>query len=80
MAEGELPPRTVANAHSHSFETGILITSGQARVFFGDDLRAFIDVKHGDFLTIPENLVHCPVNFADEVMRYVVARATGVED
>src|SRR5207247_9802484 len=45
MAYGELPPHLVASPHAHDFETAIYILSGRVRVFFGDDLREFVDVE-----------------------------------
>src|SRR5580698_5846780 len=80
MAYGKLPGKSVASAHRHEFETGIYIVAGRVRVFFGDALRDFEDVKAGDFLTIPAGLTHGPVNMWDELLVYIVARATPVED
>lgn len=80
MAYGHLPPRLVASPHAHEFETAIYILSGRVRVFFGDDLRTFVDVEADDFLFIPANLMHGPVNMSDQPMVYIVARAAAIED
>lgn len=75
MAVGVLSPGSKAAAHKHPYETAILILSGRARVYYGDELEGLVDIAAGDFLYIPADLAHSPETFGEEAMRYVVARA-----
>ncbi len=79
MAYGELPPGIKAAAHWHPFETAIYIVSGKVRVYYGEDMAEYVDVRGGDFLTIPADVPHGPENRSDTPMTYIVARAAAAE-
>lgn len=74
MAHGMLPPGIKAEPHYHPFETTIYILSGTVRVFFGDKEEEFVDVSAGDFIYIPKEVVHSPINIGEIPMEFVVAR------
>lgn len=71
-----IPPNGKAVAHYHDgYETVIYIIQGQAETKYGKDLEHSIMNEAGDFLFIPPNLPHQPVNLSDtEEVIAVVAR------
>lgn len=71
-----IPPGGKAVAHYHDgYETAIYILQGRAETRYGQDLEQSTINEAGDFLFIPPNLPHQPVNLSDtqEVIA-VVAR------
>jgi uncharacterized RmlC-like cupin family protein len=71
-----IPPGGRAVAHYHDgFETAIYIIQGRAETKYGHDLELSTINEAGDFLFIPPNLPHQPINLSDtqEVIA-VVAR------
>jgi uncharacterized RmlC-like cupin family protein len=71
-----IPPGGRAKAHRHAgHETAIYLLEGRAVVWFGEQLQSRVDVGPGDFLYIPPDVPHVPVNASDtEWARGVVAR------
>ena len=71
-----IPPGGQATAHYHDgYETAIYIVQGRAETKFGENLEQSIINEAGDFLFIPPNLPHQPVNLSDtEEVIAVVAR------
>lgn len=71
-----IPPGGRATAHYHDgYETTIYIIQGKAETRYGNDLEHSIINEAGDFLFIPPNLPHQPVNLSDtEEVIAVVAR------
>ena len=71
-----IPPGGRANAHYHqAHETAIYVISGEAGMWFGDDLREHLTVKAGEYLYIPAGVPHQPYNpSADEPCTAVLAR------
>lgn len=71
-----IPPGGAAQPHLHrGYETAIYILEGDVRTFYGHDLRESIVNQAGDFLFIPANLPHQPVNLnSDRPARAIVAR------
>ncbi len=71
-----IPPGGRAVAHYHDgFETTIYIIQGKAETRYGKDLEHSTINEAGDFLFIPPNLPHQPINLSDtEQVIAVVAR------
>jgi uncharacterized RmlC-like cupin family protein len=71
-----IPPGGKAVAHYHNgYETAIYIVKGRAETKYGPNLEHSSINEAGDFLFIPPNVPHQPVNLSDtdEVLA-VVAR------
>lgn len=71
-----IPPGGRARAHVHAgHETAIYLISGQALVLHGDGLHHRDEMVAGDFMYIPANVPHLPINpSASEDAVAVVAR------
>ena len=71
-----IPPGGKAVAHYHDgYETVIYIIAGKAETRYGHNLEHSTINEAGDFLFIPPNLPHQPVNLSDtEQVIAVVAR------
>lgn len=71
-----LPPRGRAKAHLHErHETAIYVISGETITYFGERLEQQFVSRAGDFVYIPANMPHLPVNpSATESAVAVVAR------
>jgi len=71
-----IPPGGKAIAHYHDgYETTIYIIQGRAETKYGANLEHSTINEAGDFLFIPPNLPHQPVNLSDtEEVIAVVAR------
>ncbi len=60
-----IPPGGKAVAHYHNgYETAIYIVKGRAETKFGENLEQSSINEAGDFLFIPPNVPHQPVNLA----------------
>ncbi|MFV1983422.1 MAG: cupin domain-containing protein [Thiohalomonadales bacterium] len=60
-----IPPGASAEPHYHDeFETGIYLISGSVETFYGDDLQNSVINKAGDFIFIPPDLYHQPINLS----------------
>lgn len=58
-----MPPGGRAKAHLHqAHETAIYVISGEAEMWYGDDLHHHLHVRAGDLLYIPAGMPHLPVN------------------
>lgn len=71
-----IPPGGKAVAHYHDgYETTIYIIEGKAETRYGKNLEFSTINEAGDFLFIPANLPHQPINLSDtEQVVAVVAR------
>lgn len=71
-----IPPGGRAVAHYHDgYETTIYIIQGKAETRYGKNLEHSTINEAGDFLFIPPNLPHQPINLSDtEQVIAVVAR------
>lgn len=71
-----IPPGGRAVAHYHDgYETTIYIIEGKAETRYGENLEHSTINEAGDFLFIPPNLPHQPINLSDtEQVIAVVAR------
>jgi len=58
-----IPPGGKAKAHLHEqHETAIYVLSGEAGMWYGENLEEHLVVKAGDFLYIPAGMPHLPHN------------------
>jgi len=71
-----IPPGAVAEPHCHKdFETAIYVIKGRVETRFGPGLRDSVVNGPGDFVYIPPDLPHQPVNLSDsEPAEAIVAR------
>lgn len=71
-----IPPGGAAQPHLHrGYETAIYILDGDVQTFYGSGLRQSTINRAGDFLFIPANVPHQPVNMnTDRPARAIVAR------
>ena len=71
-----IPPGGRAEAHSHAgHETAIYLLKGRVQTFFGQGLSQSVINEAGDFLFIPPDLPHQPVNLSDtDFAEAIVAR------
>jgi len=70
-----IPPGGRAHAHLHaSHETAIYLVEGQVTVLHGDGLRRVDEMRSGDYLYIPPNVPHLPINTGDVEAVAVLAR------
>ncbi|MCB0020152.1 MAG: cupin domain-containing protein [Anaerolineales bacterium] len=61
-----IPPGGRAKAHLHDgHETTLYVISGQAGMWYGDDLAEHMVCGPGDFLYIPAGAPHLPYNLSD---------------
>ena len=58
-----MPPGARAKANLHeAHETAIFVLSGQAGMWYGDQLEHHLTVQAGDYLYIPAGVPHLPYN------------------
>jgi uncharacterized RmlC-like cupin family protein len=71
-----IPPGAAAAPHYHNgFETAIYILEGRVRTLYGHGLRQETINGPGDFMFIPANVPHQPINLsATEPARAIIAR------
>jgi len=71
-----IPPGGAAQPHLHrGYETAIYILDGEVQTFYGPGLALSTINQAGDFLFIPANVPHQPVNLnKDRPARAIVAR------
>ncbi|MFT5197118.1 MAG: putative RmlC-like cupin family protein [Cellvibrionaceae bacterium] len=77
-----IPPAARAKAHLHEGHESVLyVLSGQAGMWFGENLEEHVDCKPGDYLYIPAGVPHLPYNASDsEPCTAVVARTDPNEE
>ncbi len=71
-----IPPGGAAEPHLHrNYETAIYLLQGRVETRYGPGLRHSVINEAGDFLFIPANVPHQPINLSDtEPARAIVAR------
>lgn len=71
-----IPPGAAAESHYHNdFESAVYVLSGRVETRYGPELKQSVITEAGDFLFIPPNLPHQPVNLsATEAARAIVVR------
>ena len=58
-----MPPGARAKAHKHEgHETAIYVISGEAEMWYGERLEHRLVSGPGDFVYIPANMPHLPIN------------------
>ncbi len=81
LAIATVPPGRCSTTHYHTnCESAIYVVSGEGQFLSGPDLEQQDAITAGDFIYVPPNSTHQPVNTsADENLVLVVARNTPVE-
>jgi len=71
-----IPPGGSAKAHRHKgYETAIYLIKGRVKTLYGEGLKKSVVNEAGDFLYIPADLPHKPINMSDtEPAVAIVAR------
>ncbi len=71
-----IPPGGAAEPHLHrGYETAIYLLKGRVRTRYGPGLLQSVIHEAGDFIFIPANVPHQPVNLSDtESAQAIVAR------
>ena len=71
-----IPPGGAAEPHIHrGFETAVYLLKGRVETRFGPGLRELVINEAGDFIYIPADVPHQPVNLSDsEPAHAIVAR------
>ena len=71
-----IPPGGKAVPHFHDgYETALYVIKGRAETHYGDSLKQSVISEAGDFLFIPANVPHQPVNLSEtEEVVAIVAR------
>ena len=71
-----IPPGGAADAHLHrGYETAIYVLEGSVQTFYGEGLKKSTTNQAGDFMFIPANVPHQPVNLSrTEPAKAIVAR------
>lgn len=70
-----MPAGTRGRPHLHEgHESAIFIQSGQVEVWYGEDLAEHTVLRAGDYIYIPPDTPHLPVNSGAEDMVCLVAR------
>ena len=70
-----IPPHSAAEPHSHrGFESTVYMMRGTVDVRYGRFLDSLLTLQEGDFLFIPANMPHQPVNRGGEPALAIVAR------
>lgn len=61
----QIPPGAAAKAHLHDgHETAIYLLRGRVKTLYGDGLRKSVINEAGDFIYIPPNVPHKPINLS----------------
>ena len=81
LAVATIPPGCASSPHYHTnCESAIYIVQGRGTFLVGDDLKTGLEFGPGDFIYVPPEAPHQPVNHsATEPVVMVVARNAPVE-
>ena len=80
LAIATIPAGCSSTPHYHvNCESAIYVSKGRGRFLVGESLETSLPIGPGDFLYIPSEAVHQPVNDGDQPMELIVARNTPVE-
>ena len=80
LAIATIPPGCSSSPHYHvNCESAIYVSKGTGRFLVGDNLETSLTIGPGDFLYVPAEAVHQPVNDGTEPLELIVARNTAVE-
>ncbi|PKB83955.1 MAG: hypothetical protein BZY88_01200 [SAR202 cluster bacterium Io17-Chloro-G9] len=80
LAIATIPAGCSSSPHYHvNCESAIYVSKGTGRFLVGDQLETSLIIGPGDFIYVPAEAVHQPVNDGFEPMELIVARNTPVE-
>ena len=81
LAVATIPPGCASSPHYHvNCESAIYVLSGEGRFLTGRRLETELRIGRGDFIYVPPDSVHQPVNDSlSEPMELIVARNAPVE-
>ncbi|MXY21402.1 MAG: cupin domain-containing protein [Dehalococcoidia bacterium] len=81
LAIATIPPGCASSPHYHvNCESAIYVSRGKGRFLTGINLEKSLDIAAGDFIYVPPDSVHQPVNDSlSETMELIVARNAPVE-
>lgn len=81
LAIATIPPGCASSPHYHvNCESAIYVSKGKGRFLTGIHLEKSLDISAGDFIYVPPDSVHQPVNDSlSETMELIVARNAPVE-
>jgi uncharacterized RmlC-like cupin family protein len=80
LAIATIPPGCASSPHLHiNCESAIYVVKGHGRFIIGDNLDEELPIGPGDFIYVPQDGVHQPVNDSAEIMELIVARNTPIE-
>ena len=80
LAVATIPPHCASSPHYHvNCESAIYVVKGHGRFIVGNNLDQPLSIGPGDFIYVPAEAVHQPVNDGDEALEIIVARNTPTE-
>ena len=80
LAVATIPAHCASSPHYHvNCESAIYVLKGKGRFVIGDNLDTELTIGPGDFIYVPAEAVHQPVNDGSDDMEIIVARNTPVE-
>ena len=81
LAIATIPPGCASSPHYHvNCESAIYVLAGSGRFVVGEQLEQSLPIGPGDFIYVPPDAVHQPVNDSEtEPLQLIVARNTPVE-
>ena len=75
-----IPPGGQSSPHRHTnCESALYMLKGRGRILVGENLDEALPFGPGDFVYIPPNAVHAPVNDSQETVEFIVARNAPIE-
>ena len=80
LAIATIPPGCGSSPHRHiNCESAIYVVKGHGHFLVGEGLEETLPISAGDFIYIPPEAVHAPINDGEETMELIVARNAPVE-
>lgn len=81
LAIATIPPACASSPHYHvNCESAIYVSKGKGKFLTGKHLEKTLEISAGDFIYVPQDSVHQPVNDStSEPLELIVARNTPVE-
>ena len=80
LAIASIQAGCASSPHYHvNCESAIYVVKGHGRFVIGDNLETELTIGPGDFIYVPANAVHQPINDGSEDLEIIVARNTPVE-
>ena len=77
---GTIPPGGQSSPHWHTnCESAIYMLKGYGRILVDENLDEALPFGPGDFVYVPLNAVHAPVNDGEETVESIVARNAPIE-